>query len=340
VVFRPTTAGAKTATLTVTDTSSGSTTQVVNLTGTGVAAAYGTITPASLTFNPTQVGSTSATQTLTLRNTGSAALVWTTITPPAGFTVAANSSCVTMATKLLNPNVGSCSIIVAFAPLVGQAYTGNLAIVDNTNVPPTVVNGVTVPGNPTTTQNVALTGTGVAIPAVGPAPTVSNVAQTGLTLTWAPVTGAANYRVQRATNATFTTGLVTSANQAGTTFTVTNLTGNTNYYFRVVAVNSLNTATNGLASGAVLTIPGRPSGVTGTNGNLGGSITGSVSWTAPVGGAASYLVSWTGGSATTTAAARTYNFTTAGTYSLVTVTAVNASGSSTPSTPTVTVIAR
>jgi len=327
VVFRPTTAGAKTATLTVTDNSSGSTTQVVNLTGIGVAAAYGTITPASLTFANTNVGTTTASQTLTLRNTGSAALVWTTITPPAGFTVT-GGSCTTLATKLLNAN-GTCQITVAFAPLAGQAYSGNLAIVDNTNVPPTVVNGVTVPGNPTTTQNVALTGTGVAIAAVSPAPVVSNLSQTGLTLTWAPVAGATNYRIQRATNAGFTTGLVTSANQAGTTFTVTGLTGNTTYFFRVVAVNSLGTATNGLATGAVLTIPGTPTAVAAVNGTAGGAITGGLRWTAPAGGATSYLVSWTGpatGSATTTSNTQ-LTFATAGTYSMR-VTAVNASGSS------------
>jgi PKD repeat protein len=81
-----------------------------------------------------------------------------------------------------------------------------------------------------------------------------------------------------------------------------------------------------------LTPPSTPAGVNAANGANGAPVTGGLNWNAPAGGATSYVVIWTGpssGSATTISGAQ-LTFATPGTYSM-TVTAVNATGSSAPS---------
>jgi hypothetical protein len=70
---------------------------------------------------------------------------------------------------------------------------------------------------------------------------VNTPTTTSLKVTWGAITGASGYTLQRATNAGFTTGVVTfeldnlSANKV-----VTGLTTGTAYYFRVKAKGSLN----------------------------------------------------------------------------------------------------
>jgi FtsP/CotA-like multicopper oxidase with cupredoxin domain len=87
----------------------------------------------------------------------------------------------------------------------------------------------------------------VVVPAVPQAPgtlTAANGPNSGnsrsVVLTWPPVTtNVTGYVVQRATNAGFTSGLVSTNVVPGTTttLTVTGLSRNTNYYFRIRAVN-------------------------------------------------------------------------------------------------------
>ena len=67
----------------------------------------------------------------------------------------------------------------------------------------------------------------------------SAVTATTMTLTWAAVTGATGYVVERATNAGFSVGLTTVYTGAALTSPVTGLTTATTYFFRVKA-----TATN------------------------------------------------------------------------------------------------
>src|SRR5207249_12185894 len=71
VTFTPSAGGTRTATLTGTDSASGSP-QTASLSGTGVASV--TLSPTSLTFTSQNVGTTSAPQAVTLSNSGSAAL--------------------------------------------------------------------------------------------------------------------------------------------------------------------------------------------------------------------------------------------------------------------------
>ncbi len=60
---------------------------------------------------------------------------------------------------------------------------------------------------------------------------------TSAELSWTTVANAVNYRYQQATNSSFTSGLV-DTNVSGLTRSVTGLTPNTTYYFRVLGIGS------------------------------------------------------------------------------------------------------
>jgi len=86
----------------------------------------------------------------------------------------------------------------------------------------------------------------VVLPAIPPAPTNFTVAAAKAngnnytaTLNWASAVNPTSFTVQRATNATFTTGLATSTVTPGTVRTATQtVTKNTVYYYRIRANNS------------------------------------------------------------------------------------------------------
>lgn len=92
-------------------------------------------------------------------------------------------------------------------------------------------------------------------------PSISGISPTGATLSWSPpannnggsITG---YKIQRSTSANFTTGVVEYLGDAGASWTWTDLSPSTTYYFRVAATNASNsygpwstTATATTASG-------------------------------------------------------------------------------------------
>jgi|GEM_PF-266079 len=85
---------------------------------------------------------------------------------------------------------------------------------------------------------------GYVTPSVPTGLALSSITTNSITVSWtAPTTGpAVSYTVQRATNAGFTTGLVSTAGVAGTSLTAPGLTANTTYYLRVMAVNSAGTS--------------------------------------------------------------------------------------------------
>jgi hypothetical protein len=136
VTFKPTKAGTRNGTLTVTDNASPAT-QTVSLTGIGAAPAVG-LSPTSLTFPAQKVSTTSSPQTVTLTNTGNALLSISSIkvsgvfsqTNTCGSSVAAGASC---------------SIAVTFKPIAAGPATGTLTVTDNATP---------------ATQTVSLTGTG------------------------------------------------------------------------------------------------------------------------------------------------------------------------------------
>lgn len=72
----------------------------------------------------------------------------------------------------------------------------------------------------------------------------SNVSTTSMTLTWAAVTGATGYILERATASNFGTGLTTAYTGALLTTSVTGLTTGTTYYFRVRATKAGHTGLN------------------------------------------------------------------------------------------------
>jgi hypothetical protein len=149
--FTPTTAGARSAQLLITDNATGSP-QTVALTGTGSAntAPVATLSPTSLTFPSQTVQTTSSVEPVTLSNTGSAALTLISITISG-----ANAADFTQTSTCGNnlPASANCTVNISFIPLAVGARTAQLQLIDN------------APGSP---HIVPLTGTGtvVATPAV------------------------------------------------------------------------------------------------------------------------------------------------------------------------------
>ncbi|PYV04502.1 MAG: hypothetical protein DMG26_07295, partial [Acidobacteria bacterium] len=149
VTFTPSAGGTRTATLTVTDSASGSP-QTASLSGTGVASV--TLSPTSLTFTSQNVGATSAPQAVTLSNSGSAPLSISSIaiTGADSGDFAQTNNC----GSLLAAGA-QCTINVTFRPTATGTRTGTLTVTDNAS------------GSP---QTVSLTGIGVR-PAASVSPT-------------------------------------------------------------------------------------------------------------------------------------------------------------------------
>jgi hypothetical protein len=127
VAMDPKSAAALTATLSVTDSATGSP-QKVTLSGTGTAAPSVKLSVTSLSFPATAPGATSEAQAVTLTNSGPATLTLTSITlggtNPTDFEEL-NTCGATLAAS------ASCTVYVAFKPAAAAAYTGTLIVTDN-----------------------------------------------------------------------------------------------------------------------------------------------------------------------------------------------------------------
>ena len=160
VTFTPTAAGARTGTITITD-SVASSPQKVTLTGNGVAGLAATVSPTSLSFGNQTQGTTSVAQSVTLTNTGSATLTVN------GFSLGgANPSDFALSSTDCKQSqsiaVGSsCAFAIVFAPLAVANLSATLQILDNSAQSP---------------RNVPLTGVGLAPPTVALSPTSLNFA--------------------------------------------------------------------------------------------------------------------------------------------------------------------
>jgi hypothetical protein len=141
VGFKPASAAAFSATVSVTDNAAGSP-HKVTLTGTGTAAPTLKLSATSIAFPATLHGTTSAAQTITLTNSGTATMTINSIslagTNPTDFEEL-NTCGATLAPA------ATCSVYVAFKPSAVAAYSATLSIADN---------GASSP------QSVALTGAG------------------------------------------------------------------------------------------------------------------------------------------------------------------------------------
>lgn len=149
VTFKPTAAGARSASVSIADNATGSP-QSVTLSGTGASAV--TLTPASLTFATTKIASSSAAQTVTVKNAGTVSLTGVAITITG--TNAADFSDTTTCTATIAA-AASCTISVTFKPTATGARTASVSIADSAT------------GSP---QTVALSGTGSTTGAVFIAP--------------------------------------------------------------------------------------------------------------------------------------------------------------------------
>jgi len=147
VTFTPSAVGIRTASVVFTGNFAAAT-QIVNLTGTGVAPEVG-LSTTGLTFGSQLVGTSSPPQTVTLTNSGSAPLSITstllTGTNSSYFPIQTNSCPVSPSTLAAN---GICTITVAFNPTSAGTFTAAVTITDNNNE------------TPNSTQTVSLTGTG------------------------------------------------------------------------------------------------------------------------------------------------------------------------------------
>ena len=124
LTFKPSTTGARSATLTVTDNAAGSP-QQVPLSGTGTTAE---LTPSSLSFGTLAVGLTSAAKTVTLKNVGTTAL---TITSIALTGVAPGDYGETSGCESSLAVGASCTISVTFKPTTTGARSATVKVTDS-----------------------------------------------------------------------------------------------------------------------------------------------------------------------------------------------------------------
>lgn len=143
LAFTPTVSGTRAGTLSIVDSLG---TQTVPVSGTGQTAATDTLSAASLAFGNQQVGTSSSPQTVTLTNSGDQSLTGIAVAVSSGFTLTNNC-----AASLAGH--AACSMFVAYAPASTGADAGTLQIVDEFR-----------------TQNVSLTGTGLAPPQLSASP--------------------------------------------------------------------------------------------------------------------------------------------------------------------------
>jgi len=217
IEFKPTTAGALTATVTYTDNATGSP-NTVALSGTGSSIPTLSLSTSSLTFPSTAVGSTSAVQVVTLKNTGTIAVSFTASTTITG---SGASSFTKSATTCTNPLAAgaSCTNSFEFKPTTTGALAAVVTYSDNAT------------GSPNT---VALSGTGGSS-----VPTLS-LSTTSLTFPATAVGSTAAVQVVTLTN----TGTSAVSFTASTTITGSGASSFT---------KSASTCTNPLAAGASCT---------------------------------------------------------------------------------------
>jgi hypothetical protein len=147
IAFLPAGSGSRTGQLTVVDQVG---TQVALLSGTGQTAATDSLAPLSLTFAAQQAGTSSTPQPITLTNSGDSVLTGIAVASTGDFVVV--NHCGT-----LLQGHGTCTIAVAYAPTVATPETGSLTVTDELR-----------------TQNVTLSGTGLAPPGFTALPTSVN----------------------------------------------------------------------------------------------------------------------------------------------------------------------
>ena len=259
VTFTPTAEGVVAGTLDIADNSGGNAAsiQTVILSGNGIPAAPLATVTGPLTFGNVNVGTISAAQTVTLSNTGSAPLNISSIVAPAQF-AQTNNCPASLATN------ATCAISVTFAPTAAGPAAGDLVISDDSAT--------------STTQTVALTGTGVALPTGPLAPInvfVQRTSATRATLSWVDASNnETSFRVQTSvdggTNWANLGAAITRTAAQGTatggavTAPAIVVSNTTNALYRVNAINAIGTGTSASVSLNDTVAPLAPTNLTAT----------------------------------------------------------------------------
>jgi hypothetical protein len=205
VGFLPTVVGAVSGSVSIISNAPTSPTSV-GLSGSGVAATLTLgVNPTSLSFGNVLTGTTSATQNVTITNTGNSNVTISQITASgAGYTVTGGSTPVTL-TPSQNLALG-----VQFSPTAAGSVAGSVSIVSNAT------------GSPAT---VTLSGTGVV--------------QHTVSLSWiASTSTVAGYNVYRSTTSGSGYVKINTSLVSGLTYTDSNVTSGTTYYYVTTAVDS------------------------------------------------------------------------------------------------------
>lgn len=143
VVFKPTTTGTRSETLTLTNSSTGSPSLTATLTGTGLDTTA-TLTPASAAFGSIYAGGgTSAAQTFTVTNTSLISLTITSVSITGDFT-----ETTTCGTTLAAG--ATCTVSVIFAPTAAGARSGILTVANSSTANGTLTATLSGTGLPTT----------------------------------------------------------------------------------------------------------------------------------------------------------------------------------------------
>lgn len=185
VTFKPTAAGARSASVTITDSAPGSP-HSVSMTGTGTAPAV-TLSPTSVAFGTRQLGTTSAGTAVTLKNTGTGTLSITS-TAITGTNTADFTRTTTCGTSLTAGS--SCTITVTFSPKAAGARSAAITIVDSASTSPQTVSlsgtGTAVSLSPTT---IAFTSRTVGTTSSATNVTLRNLATTAMSISSIAITG-------------------------------------------------------------------------------------------------------------------------------------------------------
>ena len=188
IKFTPSTAGARSVSLTVTDNATGSP-QTVTLTGTGTAPAV-TRSPTSLAFGNQLIGTSSAGRAITITNSGTATLTLVSISlsgANSGDFTQINTCGATLAAA------ANCSISVIFTPSALGARFASVIIADNATGSPQTVSMTGTGATPIVTLSRSLVSFGIrqlGTTSSGTNVTLKNTGGAALSLTSISITGA------------------------------------------------------------------------------------------------------------------------------------------------------
>lgn len=231
ILFAPTVAGARSATLSFTDTAT-NTPQAVALTGTGTGSASGSasVTPASINWVSVAIGKGGAPKAATLTNNGTAAISISSIAltgaNPGDYQISSKTCGASLAAS------ASCTATIVFSPTATGMRTATLNFTDSAS------------GSP---QTVALTGTGAsgfAISPLNPSVAVNGTLQftASATATWTAscgtITSGGLYKAPATTGSCKVTA-TGSGGTASTTVTITASTGTITVTPATVAMHAI-----------------------------------------------------------------------------------------------------